>query len=85
MIGGNLRCIVKATHNPFIYRTLLYFLLCGITVPSFGDVGYYFTLNVLKFSKFTFSLLSLLGYVTLFLGTLLYNKYFKDYEIRSLL
>jgi hypothetical protein len=59
--------------------------MLGLLVPSFGDVNYYFSINVLHFSKFSISMLTLLSYISLMGGTLLYNKYFKDFEIRSLL
>jgi len=79
------RLIWKNTKNKAIYQTLLYFLMIGVLVPSFGDVQYYFTLNVLHFSKFTFSLLNLLSFLSLFAGILLYNKFFKNFEIRTML
>lgn len=65
-----------ATKSPEIYRTLLYFLLCGALVPTFGDINYYFQINVINFSKFTISLLTLLSFVSLLGGTYIYNKYF---------
>lgn len=70
---------------PVIYRTIAYFLLCGLAVPSFGDINYYFVLNVVKFSKFTVSMLSIMGYVSLLGGVIMYNKWFKHREIRTLL
>ena len=70
---------------PVIYRTIGYFLLCGLVVPSFSDINYYFVLNVVKFSKFTVSMLSIMGYVSLLGGVIMYNKWFKHREIRTLL
>lgn len=74
-----------AIKTPVIYRTLLYYALCGMLVPSFQDVGYYFQLNVLQFSKLTYSLLTLLGFVSLMIGTLIYNRYLQNWEFRTLL
>ena len=54
-------------------------------VPSFGDIGYYFSLNVVHFSKFTVSLLTLLGFATLLTGTMAYERYLKNYEVRKLM
>lgn len=68
-VRKNLSDIREAMHIPQIYRALLYFLLCGLLVPSFGDISYYFSLNIVKFSKFTVSMLTLLGFMTLLLGT----------------
>jgi MFS family permease len=83
-VRNNVCLIADAAKNPMIYKTLVYFVLCGTMIPSFNDVGYFFTLNVLKFSKFTYSMLTLLSFVSLFCGTMVYNKYFKDFEIRTL-
>lgn len=42
-------------------------------------------MEVVQFSRSTYALLTLLGYVSLGLGTLLFNSYFKEYEIRSMM
>lgn len=60
-------------------------MLCGLCVPSFGDIGYYFSLNIVHFSKFTVSMLTLLGFVTLLLGTMAYERFLKNYEVRKLM
>jgi Na+/melibiose symporter-like transporter len=54
-------------------------------VPSFGDIAYYFNLNIVQFSKFTVGMLTLLGFVTLLTGTMWYERYFKKYEVRKLM
>lgn len=77
--------IKEALKIPAIYKTLLFFFITGAIVPSFSDIGYYFSLNVVQFSKFTLSMLTVLGFVTLLLGTMVYNKYFKEFEVRTLL
>ena len=70
---------------PQIYKALLFFLFSGLIVPSFGDISYYFSLNVVHFSKFTVSLLTLLGFATLLTGTMAYERFLKNYEVRKLL
>lgn len=77
--------IVQAARTKQIYTTLAYFLLTGMLVPTFGEITYYFSINVIEFSKFTISLLTLLGFFSLLGGTMVYNKYFQDYEFRTLL
>jgi hypothetical protein len=77
--------IKEALQIPAIYKTLLFFFITGAIVPSFSDIGYYFSLNIVQFSKFTLSMLTVLGFVTLLLGTMIYNKYFKEFEVRTLL
>ena len=41
-------------------------------------------LNVIKLSKFTYSMLTVLGFVGLLIGTQLFNKYLKEMEYRKL-
>ena len=55
---------------------LLYLIIGGFLVPSFGSFGYYFMLDVVKISKFTYSMLTVLGFFCLFIGTMIYKKYF---------
>jgi Na+/melibiose symporter-like transporter len=77
--------IKEAMKIPVIYRTIGFFLLTGLTVPTFSDINYYFVLNVVKFSKFTVSMLSIVGYISLLGGVIMYNKWLKQWEIRTLL
>lgn len=53
-------------------------------MPSFGDISYYFALSVVNFSKSTVSLLTLIGFVALLAGTVVYNRLLKGWEIRRL-
>ena len=54
-------------------------------VPSFTDVNYFFQLNVLGFSKFTYSMLNLVAFIALLCGAVIYNSYLQQWEIRTLL
>lgn len=38
----NMQSIKKALMTPQIYKTLSYFMLCGLLVPRFSDVSYFF-------------------------------------------
>jgi hypothetical protein len=38
-----------------------------------------------KFSQFTFAMLTLLGFIAMFLGSMIYNIFFKNFEERGLL
>ena len=46
---------------PEIALVILFFLLNGLLSPDFGDFNYYFMLNVVKLSKFQYSMLGLVG------------------------
>ena len=54
-------------------------------MPSFGSFGYYFMLDVVKISKFTYSMLTVLGFFCLFIGTQLYKRYLVTKEYRNLI
>jgi len=70
---------------PQIYKPISFYLLMGITVPSFGDFNYYFIIEVLQISKFVLSLLAIVGFVTLLIGIAIYSKYLEDKETRTLI
>jgi hypothetical protein len=38
--------IKEAIKIPTIYKTIAFFLLSGLLVPTYSDIGYYFNLNV---------------------------------------
>ena len=67
------------------YSMILYLLIGGFLVPSFGGFGYYFMLDVVKISKFTYSMLTVLGFFCLAVGTLVYKNYMRDKEYRNLI
>ena len=64
---------------------ILYLLIGGFLVPSFGGFGYYFMLDVVKISKFTYSMLTVLGFFCLGIGTIVYKNYMRDKEYRNLI
>jgi len=64
---------------------ILFIVIGGFLVPSFGSFGYYFMLDVVKISKFTYSMLTVLGFMCLFIGTMIYRKYFTEKEYRNLI
>ena len=70
---------------PEYYSVILYLILTGIVVPSFSTFGYFFMLDVVELSKFTYSMLTVLGFFCLLIGSALYTKYFKEKEFRNLI
>ena len=62
------------------------FMICNSFFSiSYGEYMYFFQMNILKFSKFQYAMLNVFGYLTLFMGTMYYNKYLKEFEFRTLL
>ena len=49
-IKKNIKHIKEALQTPEVYKTLLYFTMCGMFVPTYTDIDYYFRLVVLEFS-----------------------------------
>lgn len=84
-LGKNLRQIGIAMAMPEIYLVIFYFLISGVTQPDFGDFSYYFMLNVVNISKFQYSMLGTIGSFTGIFGTMYYEQYLKDVEVRTLL
>ena len=80
----NLSEIKQAVRIPEFNRMLAYILLSGLLVPTFDSFQYFFLLDVVGISKFTFSMLTMLTFACFLIGTQLYNKYFQDKEYRHL-
>lgn len=76
-IGDALR--ISEFHN-----MLAYIFVSGMLVPTFNSFEYFFLLDVVGISKFTFSMLTMLTFACFLVGTQLYNKYFKEQEYRHL-
>lgn len=68
-----------------IQLVILYFLLDGITNPSFGDFGYFFQLNVIGLSKFEFAMITLVASICSIFGVMIYEAFLKDVEVRKVL
>ena len=62
----------------------MYILLSGLLVPTFDSFQYFFLLDVVGISKFTFSMLTMLTFACFLVGTQLYNRFFKEKEYRNL-
>ena len=77
--------ILEAFQVREYYSVILYLILYGLVSPSFSSFGYFFMLDVVELSKFTYSMLTVLGFFCLLIGSALYTKYFKEKEFRNLI
>ena len=68
-----------------LYKTILYFIIMGCVIPSFSDYFYYYQMDVVGFSKFTYAMLGVLGSATLMLGTFFYNLALQDKSLRCMM
>ena len=60
-------------------------VLGAIFVPSFSSFSYYFMLDEVQLSKFTYSMLTVIAFFCLLLGSQISNSCFKDTEYRKLI
>ena len=67
------------------YRVILYLTIGALCVPSFSQFGYYFMLDEVHLSKFTYSMLTVLAYICLMIGSVAYNRCFRETEYRKLI
>jgi len=81
-IQRNFSDIREAFRIKEFYSMILYIVIGGFLVPNFGSFGYYFMLDVVGISKFSYSMLTVLGFACLFIGTLVYKAYFRASEYR---
>jgi hypothetical protein len=75
----------NALHEPTMYLTILFFALEGFTVPHFNEYLYYYATNELKINQFEWGLLIVSVVVSITLGIMVYSKYLKEYEPRTLI
>jgi len=84
-VRRNISEVRQACQLKEYYRVILYLVISALTVPSFSSFGYYFMLDEVKLSKFSYSMLGVLAFVCLLLGSQMYNKYFRETEYRKMI
>jgi Na+/melibiose symporter-like transporter len=68
-----------------IYFLVIFFFGKALLSPSFEEFSYFFLMNVIGISKFTFALLVLLGNVCSIIGSLLYKAFFRKVATRTMI
>ena len=77
--------IYEIRRIPEIYKVLIYIILRGLLVPSFGDFWYYFVINIKEFTQFEYGMMSVIGNISLMIGAACYSRYFYKWEFRYIL
>ena len=67
------------------YSVILYLFISGLTVPSFSSFSYYFLLDEVHVTKFMYSMLAVVAYACLMIGSVLYNHCLTSTEYRKLI
>lgn len=84
-VKRNLSEIKEACKMRAFYSVILYLIIGGLTVPSFSSFSYYFLLDEVHVSKFMYSMMTMVAYFCLMLGSIMYNRYFASTEYRKLI
>jgi len=84
-LSHNYRVVREALKTREMYRTILFFVIWGMVVPNYIEFMYFFKLDVVGFSQFTYSMLLLLGAVALTLGIVAYSLWLKGAEMQTLM
>ena len=62
-------------------KSLLFFILVGLLIPSFSDFLYFYMLEVAKFSKMTVAVLKMIAFGGIIFGSVLFNLILKKLPI----
>jgi len=81
----NMKIILWAMTLSEIYRLIIYFILDGLTNPSFTDFQYFFYMNVLGLSNKLFALIQLVSFIFAIFGVVFYEAFLKAVEVRTIL
>lgn len=81
----SLRLIGRSLTRPEIYRVVIFFILEGLTKPSFADYTYFFLMNTIGVSKFMFAIITLVGQICGVVGVIIYERVLKTREVRTVL
>jgi Na+/melibiose symporter-like transporter len=75
----------RGSKLPELYRSILYFIIMGSTIPYFGTFLYYYQIKITGLTQITYSWLQVLSYLTLFASTFIYNALLKNWETRNMM
>ena len=82
---ANCRDIYQGVKQPELYRSMIFFVIMGCSVPNFTDFLYYYQIEVTGFTQIEYSLLQVLSYITLFVSTFIYSGLLKEWETRTMM
>ena len=81
----NLKLIYRALENEEIHRPLIFFIMMGLVIPTYDNIHYYFLLNTCGMSPSEYDLLSILNYVGIVIGTIIYLQLLRQVEVWKLI
>ena len=81
----NVKLIYRALKNEEIHRPLVFFVMMGFVIPTYDNVHYYFLLNTCGMSIYQYDMLSILSFVGVAFGTLVYLRFLRNIEVWKLI
>ena len=82
-VSENLKKCWKHLSKPIVFKSLIFMFVSRAIVPSYGDIMYYWMIDVLNFNKTIISLLALIAFATAILGSMIYNLFLKEFEFKN--
>lgn len=77
--------LFRAFRQPAILRPMAWFFLAHLTVPNLSTVMFYYQTEFLKLDASFLGTARVLGWLSLMIGTLTYNRYLKKMRLRHIL
>ncbi|KAJ8560993.1 hypothetical protein K7X08_027183 [Anisodus acutangulus] len=77
--------LFRAFRQPAILRPMAWFFLAHVTVPNLSTVMFYYQTELLKLEASFLGTARVLGWLSLMIGTLTYNRYLKKMRLRHIL
>lgn len=81
----NIKASLNHLSKGIVFKSLVFLFISRAIVPSYGDIMYYWMINVLNFSKTTIALLALVAFTTAIFGSFVYNMCLKQLEFRKIM
>ncbi|TVU23185.1 hypothetical protein EJB05_30220 [Eragrostis curvula] len=77
--------LCAAFKQPAILRPMAWFFFSNVTVPNISTVMFYYQTEVLLLEASFLGTARVIGWLSLMLGTYIYNRYFKHKKLRNIL
>lgn len=78
-IQENWKKINQFIRQPIFYRILFFSFFSRAVIPIYTEIMYYWLINVTHFTKFTIAILTMVSFISLFFGTMIF-MYIKHKE-----
>lgn len=77
--------LFKAFRQPIILRPMAWFFLAQVTIPNLSTVMFYYQTQVLNLEASFLGTARVIGWISLMLGTFIYNRFLKKMKLRRIL